>query len=213
MALPTTLYVPVDDFKHKFSAAANVSRKPVRCFDRDVRRDTIDAAYLGNAHNTLGTTGSTVSLAGGAEAVVQNSTAFADASFQEGDEYNHIWPRQTEKLRTMVQFWSGAIGHAMTLTVDTTSGSATIIVPDNELLTPGQLISGTGIPTGARILSVLVPEAASATNHNFSRTKVILSHQCTATASVEATLTGSDLLGWVWDDEHKGWSQEPSILE
>ena len=111
----------------------------------------------------------------------------------------HFW----QKARTRVEFWSGVIGIAQTMTVTTTSGSATLTVGSNLSVIPGQAISGTGIPSGATVVSVPVD----------ALTSIIISHQATASAAVAATLTGSDYVGGYWEDEALGDGKAVAILQ
>lgn len=106
------------------------------------------------------------------------------------DAYTQTDPRHTSEKLDIVEFWDAATpGFAMTCSVTTTSGSASVVVSDaSKIFTIGQGISGTGIPSGAKIIGIAV-SATPAT-----ATTLYLSHQCTGSATVEATLTGANVL-------------------
>lgn len=132
-----------------------------------------------------------------------------DAVMEDSDTVKHRTFRQKFLLRMAREFWDGAdVGFAGGITATTASGSAVITVPTNEGLVVGQKISGTGIPAGARIVgipnaphSVLSDVANDMALYSPYGTKVILSHQATADATITATLSGSNWIGAVWMDE------------
>lgn len=204
MSFPTTLYLyKADGSQTKHSNGAAVTRKRV-LFSRDAYRDIFNAAQIGgslvSSDNVGGISAPKVgdgALTTGLYSTLVPSTITNVESFSLSDEVSHYAWRVKEYVRWLVEVWDSAVvGHAMTMTVDTTSGSATITVPDGTLLTPGQAISGTGIPTGAKVLEIL-----PITDGIPSRTSVKLTHKCTASAAVEATLTGSNRIGWCFEDE------------
>lgn len=106
------------------------------------------------------------------------------------DQYNKIPPRHTAFLVDMMEFWDATTpGVAHTRNVTTTSGSKEITVGSGRLLTIGQGISGTGIPTGARIDDIVIDAESP-----LALVKVILTHAATGSGTVEATLTGANLV-------------------
>ena len=126
------------------------------------------------------------------------------SSVAQSDDYTHIPERHCDEIHTLVEFWdSDTVGEAFTATIATTSGSATIVVPDSERFTPGQSIAATGIPTGAKVLRTITHAAGVIT-----RTSVVLSHKATASADVEATMTGGNKVGEFLHKEWTGWSSE-----
>jgi hypothetical protein len=223
MALPTTLYfLKEDGSMTKIVNAVRWTRKPVFVAG-GAYRDTFNAAYLGAAHKSgLPPNAATVATAfvggfpigaDGADVDMKTST-ISDSSITKDtvvlpDEVAHYPWRTKRYVRWLWEFWDAStVGDAMTLTVTTTIGSATITVSDCALLTPGQAISATGIPTGAIIFNFLEPASGSMLVND---TTVKLSHQATASASVAATLTGSNRLGMVWEDEVVDWGSEISF--
>lgn len=129
----------------------------------------------------------TVSLTGNS---FDGMAPFANSWAAKHDQYTLTDPRHTGEKLDMIEWWDATTpGHAMTMTVTTVSGSATLTVPSTRRLTIGQAITGTGIPTGAKIADFLNTSATPGLV-----TSVLLTHQCTASASVEATLTGANLI-------------------
>lgn len=213
MALPTPLEILLQDqVKLVIKDAAAVSRKQVDYYDGSTYRNTFPNHKLDvkpnnvTAFATFTTDTANLQVLGspGAATLVNNAAGALASRVYLDDVASAVEPHIWKKIRTRVEFWSGVIGNALpTLSVTTTSGSATLTVSDNSLLTPGQAISGTGIPTGAVIM--FVPFA--------TRTSVILTHQATASATVTATLTGSNYLGGYWEDEELGNASEIAILQ
>jgi hypothetical protein len=114
-----------------------------------------------------------------------------------------IEPHPWMKIRTRVEFWDSAdVGIATTIQATLTSGSATIVVPNNRLLTPGQKISGTGVPVGATVLSLSFTDFTS----------VIISAKATANGDNTMTLAGSNYLGGYWDDEELAGASSVALL-
>jgi hypothetical protein len=113
-------------------------------------------------------------------------------------------PRPWKKLVTLVEFWDAiTVGQAIAaLGATLTSGSATIVVPNNKLLTPGQAIAGTGIPLGSIIMET--PAAAPTT--------AILSQQATSNGAQTLALTGANRIGWYIFAESIGAAPGCSIL-
>ncbi len=114
----------------------------------------------------------------------------------------------------MVEFWDSEteVGLAHQQTVTTVTGSAIITVPNAELLTPGQSISGpdtTIIPANTIILKILtilsdgtIPVLTSA---------VMSKEAIGAGGKVNATFGGSNKVGEFMQSEFVGWASEVSI--
>ncbi len=211
MALPKLIEILLQDqVKLIVEGAENWSRKQVDWNDTSTYRNTFPNHKVevkpGNGSGvTLDTDTANVQVPGSpAAATVVNDWTTGDLATRVfvDDVVAAIEPHIWKKIAWRVEFWDGPIGREMTMTVGTTSNSATISVPDNSLLTPGQLIAGTNIPTGARIL--YVPYS--------TRTSVILSHKATNTGDVEATFDGSNWLAGYWEHESLGDAQSIKIL-
>jgi len=87
------------------------------------------------------------------------------------------------------------------------NGSAEITVPDASLLTPGQAISGTNIPTNTVILSIFI-----ITNGDYpDTTKAMMSRKATNSGTSEATLTGSNKVGEIMQSEFTNWGKTNSM--
>lgn len=215
MALPTTFKVLTEDQSiFEYTNAVAVTWKPTELYDSSTYRNlfpnqqvvlnpkTLLAASSTDETNTVtlqspGTVAGTLVNTDLSTVVDNNSKTIVD------DSVAAIEPHPWLKIRTLVEFWdSTSVGEAMTLTASLTSGNATIVVPNNRLLTPGQAISGTGIPVGAKIMKIPVD----------SPTTAILTHKATATADAEATLTGSNRVGYYYADEGLGGAEGVSIL-
>lgn len=213
MALPTPLKILLQDqVLIIIEDALSVSRKNVRDYDLSVVRNVLPNGYVvikpSNITPAPPSVTDTIHLqAAGAPAAATlvNTTddTFEARAFLD-DIVAAVQPRPVEKIRTKIEFWDGEdVGRAMTLTATLTSGNATIVVPDNTLLTPGQPISGTGIPPGAIIFSVPID----------SLTTVILSHKATSNGDQEVTLGGSNYLGGYFEDEAMGEGKDAIILQ
>lgn len=119
------------------------------------------------------------------------ATPAAGSVLGKHDAYAQIDPRHTAVKLDVVEFWDAVTpGFACTASVATTSGSATVTVGDTRLFTVGQGITATGVPSGARIAGIVHTGGTPAAS-----TQLILTHQATATATVEGTFTGGNLLG------------------
>lgn len=229
MALPEVIYaLLVGDKRFKITGYKYQSKKPVVIYDTETYRDdpvqllnaqgyepvsgvNVGAATRGSGAVTDG--GGIGMYAGWALAIDSTATQTPIPEVYAADPILHIPPRQKAKLRTLVEWWDDVTpGVAMTLTITTVSGSAIITVSDAQLLTPGQGITATGVPTGAKILSILPLAPSGASAGSPTLTTAVLSHQATASASVEATLTGSNKLAEAWDDEYIGFSEEVTYV-
>ncbi len=212
MALPNPLQIALQDqIILTISNAAVWSRKNVVHYDDSTYRNTMANHQLTLKPSNIAsitewdTDTATLQVPGtpGATTVVNSNTTTMNSRIILDDVAAAIEPRIWKKVRTKIEFWSGAIGRQMTMTVTLASGNATITVPDNSQLTPGQTITGTGIPTGATILCIPLD----------STTTVILSHKATATGDEAATLGGSDYCGGYFEDEGLGDAEEIAILQ
>lgn len=215
MALPNPLEILLlDQVKIIIEGAANVSRKQVDFYDASTYRNTFanHTVTVKPSANTLAPTGAsttdtaTLQVPGspGSATVVSTTASTYNSRVYLDDVASAVEPHIWKKIRTRVEFWDGVIGNAIpTLSVATVSGNATLTVSDNSLLTPGQAVSGAGIPSGAIIM--FVPFT--------TRTTVIISHQATATATVIATVTGSNYVGGYWEDEELGNGSSEVILQ
>lgn len=214
MAFPSTLKsLGESGFQVIVEGALYVTRKPfIVILGEDYRDDPVQLLNAGGYTDVGGAQGSgSVELGGGvgvytgwAQAInaagVESSTPATYAS----DVVLHIAPRTRIRLHEHIQWWDAATpGHTMTMSVTTTSGSASITVPDASRLTPGQGITGTGIPAGTTIESIF-----SITNGILSKTVATLSQQATATGTAAATLTGANLLGEQLQAEFLQWGSD-----
>lgn len=220
MPLPTTLYNFLESgVQGKVTSGYRVTRRPI-VVNHGKRFRDIPAVVPGGAGavavDTSAAPESSFQISAGVAAPtlattlvngnVYSITATGASSVAQSDDYTHVPERHCDELHTLMEFWdSDTVGEAFTATVTTTSGSATITVADAERFTPGQGISGTGIPTGARVLRTLTHAAGVIT-----RTSVVLTHKCTASADVEATMTGGNKVGEFLHAEWTGWAGEIS---
>lgn len=183
--------------------AVRETRKPVITWDKEKFRDSPPVVVGGAAGAGALSSDPTVSVAGGS---TQTVTGFSDnivapSSVIQDDAFTHVPKRNVPKLDELVEYWdSETVGDAMTMSVTTVSGSATITVPDAQLLTPGQAISGTGIPLGTIILDILSESAGVIT-----KTTAVMSQQATATGTAAATLTGGNRVGKYKESEFLCW--------
>lgn len=214
--LPDPLFVFLEGGSQtKIVGALRVTRKPIVVYDKEMYRDSppvvTGGAYA--ASNDI-TDSQTISgsIAGGIDPTITLGVTpstlqiVGSASTEQDDSYTHIPKRYVPKLDTLIQFWDALTpGQAMTISVTTVSGNATVTVSDATLLTPGQGITGAGIPAGTTILNFITQAAGV-----ISTTAVVLSQQAIATATVEATLTGGNLLGEVMQSEFISWGSENS---
>lgn len=203
----------------KIEFAKGFSRKRV-CYSENTYRDIFGAAAMGrvipNAADAAADSISGAQLATDALAAITHTTkvsgtlsaAASSVDVSLSDDVSHYPNRIKEYIRWKLEFWDATtVGIAIaSLSVTTTSGSAIIVVADSSLLTPGQAISGTGIPAGTTISEIL-PIADGI----HSKTSVVLSSQATASGTVIATLTGSNCLGSFYEDEVIGWGGEVSF--
>jgi hypothetical protein len=113
-------------------------------------------------------------------------------------------PHPWRKLVTLVEFWDSAtVGKAIAaLGVTLTSGSTSVVVPDNRLLTPGQAISGTGIPVGSIIMDVPAETPGS----------IKISQPATANGAQAAVLTGGNCVAYYFAPEGIGGAPGCRIL-
>jgi len=128
----------------------------------------------------------------------------ADAAFNESDSYGHVLPRWKPKIRTLFQWWDSATpGQAMTFTGTTVLNDPNLTLSSARPLLVGQLLSGAGIPSGARIVEIkrATKFVASASLVSLLATEVVMSHQATAGATVEVTASGGNIVGECWADE------------
>jgi hypothetical protein len=206
MALPNPLYAILETgVQVEIVGAAKQTRKPIIVYDGTTYRDT-PSLVVGGAAGALGASAS-ASVSGGVnptvslDSVTGSAEAVGAASVSQEDAYTHIPQRFIPRLDTLSEFWDAdTVGLAMTMSVTTASGSAVITVPDATLLTPGQGISGTGIPANTTILSILSQSAGVITT-----TTAVMSQQATATGTVSATLTGSNKVGEFMQSEFIAW--------
>jgi hypothetical protein len=211
MAFPSILKsLGESGFQDIIEGALAVTRKPFIVMLGDDYRD--DPVPLINAAGYDATSGAGTVAEGGGVGVytgwgkaldfagTESTTPLTYAS----DLVLHIAPRVRVKLHTIIQWWDAVtVGHAMTMSVTTTSGSAQVTVPDARRLTPGQSITGTGIPAGTTIESIF-----SIVNGIVTTTVAILSQQATASGTVSATLTGANLLGEQLQGEFLQWGSD-----
>lgn len=214
MAFPANLYGYQEDGSQvNILTALAVTRKR-QLWSENCYRDSFSAAFMGAAIPNPAQTADSVS---GAQLVneLQTSdlystlvpatlTAIAgEKSVSLSDEISHAQWRVKQYVRWLRQWWDAAtVGHAMTISVTTVSGSGIITVPDASLLTPLQGITGAGIPAGTIILDIMPISASSGLPQT---TSAVISQAATASATVAAVLTGSNLLGEVWEDEFISW--------
>ncbi len=213
MALPNPIEILLQDqVKLIIKDAGAISRKQVDYYDGSTYRNTfanhqitvVPSSKSLDTTYTTDTANLQVPGSPGAATLVDNFETTLVSRVYLDDVASAVEPHIWKKIRTRVEFWSGAIGNALpTLSVATVSGNATLTVSDNSLLTPGQAISGTGIQAGSVIMSVPYT----------TRTSVILSLQASATATVVATVTGSNYLGGYWEDEELGNASGIEILQ
>lgn len=214
MSLPNPLFVLLEGGTQvKIENAVRRTRKPIIVYDKETFRDTPTAVVGGAAVADVVNNPQGVSIAGGVDPTAEDpeSNGFfrllGASSVLEEDAYLHVPKRYIPKLDTLVEFWDAeTVGLAMTMSVTTVSGSAVITVPDAQLLTPGQGITGTGIPANTIILSIL-----SQTNGVITTTTAVMSQQATASATVAATLTGSNQVGEFMQSEFLDYGSENSI--
>lgn len=209
MALVTPLYALLEGGTQvKIVGAFKQTRKPIIVWDKEMYRDTPTAVVGGIAG--VGGTDTLISVAGGVNPTASGDVTdyvSADTSVEQEDAFTHVPKRYVPKLDTLVEFWDAdTVGLAMTLSVTTVSGSGEITVPDAQLLTPGQGITGTGIPAGTVILSIL-----SQSNGVIDTTVAVMSQQATATGTAAATLTGSNKVGEFMQSEFLDWGGENTI--
>lgn len=207
MAFPSTLVAYLESgITVTIINAARETRKPVITWDKEKFRDS-PPVVVGGASAHSGGTDPVQSVAGGTTQTVDPGLStsvvsiVAPSSVVQDDAYTHIPKRNVPKLDELVEYWdSETVGDAMTMSVTTVSGSATITVPDAQLLTPGQAISGTGIPLGTVILDILSESAGVIT-----KTTAVMSQQATATGTAAATLTGGNRVGKYKESEFLCW--------
>lgn len=226
MALPTTIYVEKENGSQTLiSNAVQWTRKRV-LWSEGAYRDSFGASFMGgaipNANDIAGPSlaGALIGQGGVSGSGPATTTYLTEVPatisspaqdvqvISLSDEIGHYPWRVKEYIRWQLQFWDAAtVGLAIpSLSVATTSGSATLTTSDTTLLTPGQAISGTGIPTGAIVLAHL-----DISDGLPNRTQIIISSQATASATVIATLTGSNCLGSFFEDEIIGWGSAISF--
>jgi hypothetical protein len=216
MAFPSTLKsLGESGFQNIIEGALAVTRKPIIVgLGEDYRDDPVQLLNAAGYHTDLG--GSTIGsgevqygagvgvYTGFGEALDPSGTVSSTPLTYAADPVLHIAPRVRVKLHTLIQWWDAATpGHAMTMSVTTTSGSATVTVPSARRLTPGQGITGTGIPAGTTIESIF-----SIVNGIVTETVAVLSQQATATGTAAATLTGANLLGEQLQAEWLQWGSD-----
>lgn len=217
MPLPATFKVLLkDQALLEILGAARVTRRPFRWYDGSTYRNTmpnnvlvVRPTSLVNTQNpTTETNTASVNVPGTPTTPVVatasgTTSRTADSRNIVDDVAAGIEPRPHGKVRELVEFWAeDTVGIPMKLTGTLASGNATIVVPNNRLITPGQALAGSGIPADA-IFLWMNPETTTA---------AILSHKATSTGDQELTLSGSDLLAYYWDDEGIGGAEAASIL-
>lgn len=214
---PAILYALLENGNQiQIKNAVVQTQKPLIIYDTETYRDT-PSLVTGGAAGTIATSGQlpVVQIAGGVNPTVSQTSPSASiyfveatgaSSVSEEDAYKHVPKRFVPKLDTICEFWDDTlVGLAMTISVTTTLNSATITVPDATLLTPGQGITGTGIPAGTIILNIL-----SQSNGVITTTTAVMSQQATAAGTVAGTLTGSNLVGRFKYSEFLGWGSQIS---
>ncbi len=142
----------------------------VTLYDTTNYRDKLQAGELGRAMN--------------------NSTSFDANSCAENedDAYLHVAPRFEGKKRTEIRFWAGK---AQTIACTTTNASANVTTGTTDYLSPGQVVSGTGITAGSTIISIT------------NSTTFVISAVATTSATNNLTFDGGVLLAAVWADEYR----------
>ncbi len=220
MALPSPFQVCLEDQAiANILGALGISRKHVVTYDGATYRNTLNGhqiSILPPALNPITGAGSasqantaTPQVPGTVTGTVVNSIDSGATTIVRGEKIiiddiaAAIEPHPWMKIRTRVEFWDSAdVGIATTIQATLTSGSATIVVPNNRLLTPGQKIAGTGIPVGATVLSLSFTDFTS----------VIISAKATASGDNTMTLAGSNYLGGYWDDEELAGASSVALL-
>lgn len=211
MSFPANLYGYQEDGSQvNILTALAVTRKR-QLWSENCYRDSFSAAFMGAAIPNGSSTTSGAELTDGVNpsnfyTTLVPATLPAGAGTQThslSDEISHAQWRVKQYVRWLRQWWDAAtVGHAMTISVTTVSGSGIITVPDASLLTPLQGITGAGIPAGTIILDIMPISASSGLPQT---TSAVISQAATASATVAAVLTGSNLLGEVWEDEFISW--------
>ena len=188
--------------------ALTLTRKPIVVYDEEMFRDS-PPVITGGAALSSALDLEVMTIAGGVEQTVTEEDAGLSlyslkgpSSTLEDDSYKHVPKRYIPKLATLIEYWDAlTVGLAMTMSVTTTSGSTALTVPNNEVLTPGQAITGTGIPAGTTILQTIpVP-----LNGVIIFTSAVMSQAATASGTVTATLTGANKVGEIMQAEFIGW--------
>ncbi len=219
MSLPSPFQVCLEDqVVADILGAVGISRKNIVTYDGSTYRNTLTNHQIslvppglnplsgtGGGQTNTGTmqvpgtvTGTIVnSIDAGVTAILRASRIIAD------DVASAIEPHFWAKVRTRVEFWDSAdVGIATTIQATLTSGSATLVVPNNRILTPGQKISGTGIPLLSTVLSLSITDFTS----------IIISAKATASGDNTMTLAGSNYLGGYWDDEELAGASSVALL-
>lgn len=219
MAFPSALKVLTEDQSIlQYDGAVAVSWRHISIYDLSTYRNLYPNQIVEINAKTPSITGSdsiintaAVQAAGAVTGTITNefdlgppATTTNQTKTVADDSVTATEPRPWEKIVTLVEFWdAAAVGQAIAaLSVTLTSGSATITVPDNHLLTPGQAISGTGIPLGSIILRLSVSD----------QTVAVISQNATSNGAQTAVLTGSNRIGWYIFTESIGAAPGCSIL-
>ncbi len=203
MPFPSPLFLLLEGGNQlKIVDAVAETRKPIVINDKSVYRDSptpvIGGAAAVNADGSISVQGGVTQTVTDPAGTVPLNIVTTTSVIQE-DAFTHIPMRQVSKLDTLIEFWDDTtVGVAMVMSVTTVSGSGVITVPNAELLTPGQGITGTGIPAGTVITSIL---AYDNTTGLITKTTATMSQQATGTATVAGTLTGSNKVGECLESE------------
>lgn len=219
---PATLYNYLEDGSQgKITSALAVTRKR-QLWSENAYRDSFNAAFMGAAIPNQSTTeysGGLIAMQGDkvtpittklpSTAITPSAGPPPEYSVSFSDEISHFPWRIKQYVRWLRQWWDSAlVGHAMIISATTVSGSGIITVPDASLLTPLQGITGAGITAGSIILDIMPIDPDSSLPQP---TKAVISQAATASATVAATLTGSNLVAEVWEDEFVQWAEEISF--
>ncbi len=183
--LPNPLYVLLTDNRYfRVDHAASVNDTDVNFKPGTTYRNELSGGYVGGSN-----------LA--SDATSGSFIKGYNYAFQSADEvFNHTAPHVLQTARTERQF----LAAALSLAGITVSGSTSITVPNSDLVSVGQAISGSGIPSGSLIAEIT------------SETVIKISAAATASASITMTVGGTDILARCWVDEFVEYSLFPPQL-
>lgn len=217
--LPNPLWFLVEGgTQGKVENALRQTRRNIIVYDKEMYRDKPSLVVGGAA--LVGATADpfVTSVAGGVTQTVTKVPTAGDgvagyvnitapSSVAQEDDYTHTPKRYIPKIDTIIEWWDGEdVGEAMVITATLVNGSAEITVPNSELLTPGQKITGTNIPADTIILSTI-----RQTNGVIDATKAIMSQKATGSGDTTATLSGSNKVAECMQSEFIDWCSQNSI--